>query len=136
MAVGLTLFRQVGLMTGGTVGLAFLAHYASGLPFGPLLFVINLIGLGLGPVAVGALSDMFAGPMGLGEAQGVRWALIVSTMFGLVAFALFWAARKTNIPPCPSCHMASCHISFSIHSAGDAATHMLNAGLNIIGTIL
>jgi MFS family permease len=60
-----------------------------------LLFVINLIGLGLGPVAVGALSDMFAGPMGLGEAQGVRWALIVSTMFGLVAFALFWAARKT-----------------------------------------
>jgi len=60
-----------------------------------LLFVINLIGLGLGPVAVGALSDFFAKPMGLGEAQGVRWALIVSTMFGLVAFALFWAARKT-----------------------------------------
>lgn len=60
-----------------------------------LLLVINLIGLGLGPVAVGALSDLLAGPGGLGEAQGVRWALILSTMLGLVAFALFWAARKT-----------------------------------------
>ncbi|EJL36271.1 sugar phosphate permease [Caulobacter sp. AP07] len=60
-----------------------------------LLLIINLIGLGLGPVAVGALSDLLAGPGGLGEAQGVRWALILSTLFGLVAFALFWRARKT-----------------------------------------
>ena len=41
-ALGLALFRQAGLMTGGTVGLAFLAHYASGLPFGPLFFCLNL----------------------------------------------------------------------------------------------
>jgi MFS family permease len=60
-----------------------------------LLLIINLIGLGLGPVAVGALSDVLAGPMGLGEAQGVRWALILSTLLGLVAFGLFWTARKT-----------------------------------------
>jgi len=60
-----------------------------------LLLIINLIGLGLGPVAVGALSDLLAGPAGLGEAQGVRWALILSTLLGLVAFGLFWAARKT-----------------------------------------
>jgi MFS family permease len=60
-----------------------------------LLFVINLIGLGLGPVAVGALSDILAGPVGLGEAEGVRWALILSAMLGLVSFALFWKARKT-----------------------------------------
>jgi MFS family permease len=60
-----------------------------------LLLIINLVGLGLGPVAVGALSDLLAGPGGLGEAQGVRWALIVSTLFGLAAFALFWLARKT-----------------------------------------
>jgi MFS family permease len=60
-----------------------------------LLFVINLIGLGLGPVAVGALSDILAGPVGLGEAEGVRWALIISALFGLVSFALFWKARKT-----------------------------------------
>jgi MFS family permease len=60
-----------------------------------LLFIINLIGLGLGPVAVGALSDILAGPVGLGEAEGVRWALIISAMLGLVSFALFWRARKT-----------------------------------------
>jgi MFS family permease len=58
-----------------------------------LLFIINLIGLGLGPLAVGLLSDWFN--HGLGSAQGVRWALIVSTLFGLVAFAFFWIARKT-----------------------------------------
>lgn len=42
VGLGLALFRQAGLMTGGTVGLAFLAHYASGLAFGPLFFLINL----------------------------------------------------------------------------------------------
>lgn len=60
-----------------------------------LLLIINLIGLGLGPVAVGILSDVLAGPGGLGEAQGVRWALILSAGLGLVAFVLFWQARKT-----------------------------------------
>lgn len=60
-----------------------------------LLLIINLIGLGLGPVAVGLLSDVLAGHMGLGEAQGVRWALIVSATLGLVAFGLFWAARNS-----------------------------------------
>lgn len=42
VAIGLLLLRQAGLVTGGTVGLAFLAHYATGLPFGALLFVVNL----------------------------------------------------------------------------------------------
>ena len=60
-----------------------------------LLFIITLVGLGLGPLAVGILSDVFAGPLGMGEAEGVRWALISSTMIGLVAFLLFWMARKT-----------------------------------------
>lgn len=60
-----------------------------------LLFIINLIGLGLGPVGVGLLSDALAGPMGLGSAEGVRWALMISAAFGLVSFWLFWRARKT-----------------------------------------
>jgi MFS family permease len=60
-----------------------------------LLFVINLIGLGLGPLLVGMLSDYFANGMGMGAAQGVRWALMVSTMFGIAAFAMFWMARRT-----------------------------------------
>ena len=42
VGIGLAMFRQAGLMTGGTVGLAFLAHYASGWPFGALFFAINL----------------------------------------------------------------------------------------------
>lgn len=41
-ALALALFRQAGLTTGGTVGLAFLAHYASGLPFGPVFFALNI----------------------------------------------------------------------------------------------
>ena len=60
-----------------------------------LLFIINLIGLGLGPLAVGLLSDYFAVGMGMGSGEGVRWALIVSTTFGLVAFYCFWRATQT-----------------------------------------
>ncbi len=58
-----------------------------------LLFIINLIGLGLGPLAVGALSDYVNVGMGLGKAEGVRWALIISTLFGFIAAACFWLAR-------------------------------------------
>lgn len=41
-AFALLLFKQAGLLTGGTVGIAFLIHYASGWPLGAVLFVINL----------------------------------------------------------------------------------------------
>ncbi len=40
--LAIVFFRQAGLLTGGTAGLAFLAHYAGGWDFGPLYFVINL----------------------------------------------------------------------------------------------
>ncbi|QEL63826.1 hypothetical protein OTERR_03500 [Oryzomicrobium terrae] len=42
VALSVVLFRHAGLLTGGTAGLAFLAHYATGLAFGPLFFLINL----------------------------------------------------------------------------------------------
>ncbi len=42
VALGVALFKQVGMLTGGTVGIAFLLHYASGLSFGALFFCINL----------------------------------------------------------------------------------------------
>lgn len=42
VAFAIVLFRQAGLFTGGTPGLAFLAHYASDIPFGVLYFVINI----------------------------------------------------------------------------------------------
>ncbi|MGA0605260.1 spinster family MFS transporter [Phenylobacterium sp. VNQ135] len=59
-----------------------------------VLFIINMMGLGLGALAVGALSDLFNFGLGLGKAEGVRWALIVSAYFGLISAALFWLARK------------------------------------------
>ena len=42
VSLALILFAQVGLMTGGTAGAAFLLHYATGLPLGQLFFAINL----------------------------------------------------------------------------------------------
>ena len=41
-AFAVLLFREAGLLTGGTVGIAFLVHYLSGWPIGALLFAINL----------------------------------------------------------------------------------------------
>ncbi len=42
VSLALILFGQVGLMTGGTAGAAFLLHYATGISLGKLFFVINL----------------------------------------------------------------------------------------------
>ncbi len=42
VALGVAIYGKIGLVTGGTVGLAFLLHYASGFSFGQLFFVINL----------------------------------------------------------------------------------------------
>ncbi len=42
MALSVTFFRHAGLLTGGTTGIAFLVHYASQLPLGWVLFVVNL----------------------------------------------------------------------------------------------
>lgn len=41
-ALGVALFKQAGLLSGGTVGIAFLLHYAFGWSFGLLFFAINL----------------------------------------------------------------------------------------------
>jgi uncharacterized membrane-anchored protein YitT (DUF2179 family) len=42
ISVGVAFFTSAGLLTGGTAGLAFLAHYATGIGFGKLFFVFNL----------------------------------------------------------------------------------------------
>jgi uncharacterized membrane-anchored protein YitT (DUF2179 family) len=42
VALGLVLFRHAGLVTGGTAGIAFVAHYALAVPFGAAFFAINL----------------------------------------------------------------------------------------------
>src|SRR5690554_3855952 len=47
VALGVVLFRHAGLLTGGTAGLAFLLHYATGWNFSLVFFVINLPFYGL-----------------------------------------------------------------------------------------
>jgi uncharacterized membrane-anchored protein YitT (DUF2179 family) len=42
MAFAILLFREGGLLTGGTVGLAFLIHYLGGWPMGVVVFAVNL----------------------------------------------------------------------------------------------
>lgn len=58
------------------------------------LLMTNLIGLGVGPVLVGVLSDYLSVSWGLGIGEGLRWSLILSTLLGLLASALYWRARK------------------------------------------
>ncbi len=41
-ALGLYLLAKVGLLTGGMAGVAFLLHYASGVSFGLIFFLLNL----------------------------------------------------------------------------------------------
>jgi MFS family permease len=58
-----------------------------------MLFVINFLGLVLGALSVGALSDFFNKGLGLGSAEGVRWALVTATLIGALSSILFWRAR-------------------------------------------
>jgi len=59
-----------------------------------VLFIINMTGLGFGALVVGGLSDFFNFQVGLGKAEGIRWALISSAFFGLIAAFLFFKARQ------------------------------------------
>jgi uncharacterized membrane-anchored protein YitT (DUF2179 family) len=54
VALGLVLLRQAGLVTGGTAGIAFVLHYATGWRFGALFFLVNLPFYGLAWRRMGA----------------------------------------------------------------------------------
>jgi MFS family permease len=58
-----------------------------------MLFVINFLGLVVGAVAIGALSDVLNKAFHLGVADGLRWALVGSTAAGLIGALFFWLAR-------------------------------------------
>jgi uncharacterized membrane-anchored protein YitT (DUF2179 family) len=47
VALGVVIFGRTGLITGGTAGIAFLIHYATGWNFGLIFFCINLPFYGL-----------------------------------------------------------------------------------------
>jgi uncharacterized membrane-anchored protein YitT (DUF2179 family) len=42
VSFGIVMFKQAGLLTGSTAGIAFLIYYVTALPFGAAFFVINL----------------------------------------------------------------------------------------------
>lgn len=42
VSFGIIMLRQAGALTGGTAGIAFLLHYATGLSFGAAFFALNL----------------------------------------------------------------------------------------------
>ncbi|KAB7648970.1 spinster family MFS transporter [Polymorphobacter fuscus] len=54
-----------------------------------MMFAQNLIGLGLGPLAFGMMSDYFQPVAG---AESVRWVLFGAAWLGLVPAVLFWRA--------------------------------------------
>jgi MFS family permease len=56
-----------------------------------MLFIINLIGLGLGPLLFGALSDALRPIAGV---QSVRWVLIVAATLGLAPAVFFYLASR------------------------------------------
>lgn len=59
-----------------------------------LLFILNIIGLGLGPQFTGITSDTLNAFTELGE-HSLRWALVISLIFNLVSAILYLLAART-----------------------------------------
>ncbi len=56
-----------------------------------LLFVLNIIGFGLGPFSVGKLSDLLTPRLG---SDALRWALLSTILTWMVAAWCFWMASR------------------------------------------
>ena len=56
-----------------------------------LFFVLNIIGLGLGPLTVGAVSDALAPSMGV---DSIRWAIMSTAMAAVVGAAFYFNAAR------------------------------------------
>ncbi|MEQ8692272.1 MAG: hypothetical protein RIC89_15735, partial [Pseudomonadales bacterium] len=76
-------------LTQGLVGLRMRALAAS-----ILLFILNIIGLGLGPQFTGIASDVLNVTTELG-ADSLRWALVISLVFNVVSALLYLLAART-----------------------------------------
>jgi MFS family permease len=57
-----------------------------------LLFILNMIGLGLGPLTVGTISTLLKPALG---ADSLRWALMSGVITALVGAYCYWQAAKT-----------------------------------------
>jgi len=56
-----------------------------------LFFVLNLVGLGLGPLVVGMISDQLAPALGN---ESLRWAMSIIIVIGAVSTILFFISAK------------------------------------------
>ncbi|MGB5255939.1 MAG: MFS transporter [Woeseiaceae bacterium] len=56
-----------------------------------LFFILNMIGLGLGPLTVGAVSDALAPSMGV---NSIRWAILTTALAAFVSAALYFNAAR------------------------------------------
>ncbi|MFO1013457.1 MAG: MFS transporter [Caulobacteraceae bacterium] len=59
-----------------------------------MLFVINFLGLVMGALCIGALSDIIEAVFHLSESEAMRWTLVWSTAGGMISVLLFWLARR------------------------------------------
>ena len=56
-----------------------------------VFFVLNMIGLGLGPVTVGTISDALAPSLGV---ESIRWAIMSTALAGFVGAAFYLSAAR------------------------------------------
>jgi MFS family permease len=59
-----------------------------------LFFVLNLIGLGFGPLVVGMISDLLAPALGT---ESLRWAMASILVVSVTSFLLFFSAAKRMV---------------------------------------
>ncbi len=76
-------------LTQGLVGLRMRALAAS-----ILLFILNIIGLGLGPQFTGIISDVLNWTTDLGQ-ESLRYSLVICLVFNVVSAAMYFAAART-----------------------------------------
>jgi hypothetical protein len=55
----------------------------------------NLVGHGFAPPLIGFLSDTFTAHLGGNSTEGLRWALVVSSVFYPWAALHFWLASRS-----------------------------------------
>ncbi len=59
------------------------------------LLILNLIGVGLGPLLVGSASDAIAWQAGEDKGASLRFALVGASLLAPVAAYIFWQARRS-----------------------------------------
>ena len=95
-AIGVKFFAALLSASGGGVALSAIQSFAEpnrrATAVALVLFLSALLGLGLGPLAVGMMSDAFAPSLG---SQSLRYALLISTAALVWAGVHFWLASRT-----------------------------------------